>query len=170
MDLSSGLLTELFLGDQQVGCISCALWPRAVAACSWPLNQAECWGTERRYVITYGNTQLASVPQTICLSRYGQTDCLLMPLFLWAIYIFPQSFLPFFLSFFLPLFLFLSRKQLALLDVLCLAAAVIHKVGNHSKTESDSTCSAWLGRGPNGWFSLIWSLIFYLSINLTRPC
>ena len=38
-----GPFTELFLGDRQVGRISCALRPRAVAACSWPLNQAECW-------------------------------------------------------------------------------------------------------------------------------
>lgn len=38
-----GRFTELFLGDRQVGCISCVLRPRAVAACSWPLNQAECW-------------------------------------------------------------------------------------------------------------------------------
>lgn len=63
-----GPFTELFLGDRQVGRISCALRPRAVAACSWPLNQAECWAL-RRYVITYGNAQLASLPQTICLSR-----------------------------------------------------------------------------------------------------
>lgn len=86
-------------------------------------------GTERRYAITYGNTQLALVPQTICLSRYGQTDCLLKP---------PSPMSHLYISS-APLFFFLSGKQRALLDVLCLAAAVNHKVGSQSKLESDIT-------------------------------
>ena len=85
-------------------------------------------------MITYGNTQLASGPQTICLSRFGQTDCLLMPSS-------PMSHLYISPAF----FFFLSGKQIALLDVLCLATAVNHKVGNQSKTES--TAYSLLGWG-----------------------
>lgn len=152
-----GRFTELFLGDRQVGCISCVLRPRAVAACSWPLNQAECWALRGdMWSLTETPSWRRSHKPSACLEWSD-----------WLSANAPFSYEPF--IYFLSLFC-LSGKQIALLDVLGLAAAVNRKVGNQSKIESDTTFFAWLGRGPNCWSSPIWSLIFYLCINLTWPC
>lgn len=78
------------------------MWPRAVAACSWPLNQAECWALRGdMWSLTERPAERRS-PQTICLSRMVRLAVCCPPSPMSHLYL-PQPFC-------------LSGKQIALLD------------------------------------------------------